>query len=519
MPKLALPAPVRRKGKILPSVLALADVVQEHRKKGKTIVQCHGVFDLLHPGHIRHFASAKHEGDILVVTVTPDRFVNKGPGRPVFNEHLRAESVAALETVDYVAINEWPSAVEAIALLRPHVYAKGNEYRNPEQDVTGKILLEEQAVHKTGGRLHFTDDITFSSSKLLNAYFPVLAPEAREYLSGFCESYDGKTIIDMLQELKKLKVLVVGDAIVDEYHLCKVLGRASKADCLNAKFLNAEMYAGGALAVANHVAGFCGQVDLLTVLGKEDSREEFIRARLRPNVRPTFLFRPDAPTTVKRRFLDVFRYHKMFEVSFLHEQPLPDQAAEDLHQAVADIGEYDLVLIADFGHGMLDPATIALLAKNARYLAVNAQTNSANTGYNPVTKYPRADYVCVDQEEIRLAYHDRFGSVDDLIRRLGADMQCSTVAVTCGQQGSIVFRDEQSTMARTPVFSTEVIDTVGAGDAYLSITAPCAALGYPADVIGFLGNAAGALAIRVLGNREPVNPVALAKFVDVLLKH
>ncbi|MBW2562390.1 MAG: adenylyltransferase/cytidyltransferase family protein [Deltaproteobacteria bacterium] len=98
------------------------DELARLKREGQTLVHCHGVFDLLHPGHLRHLQAAKREGDILVVTITPDQYVNRGPNRPVFSEQLRAEQVATLECVDYVAINKWPTAVETIKLLKPDVY-------------------------------------------------------------------------------------------------------------------------------------------------------------------------------------------------------------------------------------------------------------------------------------------------------------------------------------------------------------------------------------------------------------
>ena len=174
----------RPAGKIRP-LDELAEALHSLRDEGKSVVQCHGVFDLLHFGHIRHFESARRFGDVLVVTVTPDRFVHKGPGRPVFNERLRAESIAALECVDFVAINEWPTAAETIALLRPAVYCKGSDYADRESDITRGIQVEEAAVQKVGGRIEFTTDVTFSSSELLNQYYGVYPEEARRFLEGF----------------------------------------------------------------------------------------------------------------------------------------------------------------------------------------------------------------------------------------------------------------------------------------------------------------------------------------------
>jgi len=148
----------------------LAKKLVNVKLKGKKIVLCHGCFDLMHPGHIKYFQAAKKMGDILVVTVTPDIYVDKGPGRPVFNENIRVESIAALECVDYVAINMWPTAEETLKLLRPHIYVKGQEFQNLE-DKTGKIQKENKIVEEIGAEIRFTQEIVFSSTKLLNQIF------------------------------------------------------------------------------------------------------------------------------------------------------------------------------------------------------------------------------------------------------------------------------------------------------------------------------------------------------------
>ena len=140
------------------------------KREGKKIVHCHGCFDFMHPGHIKYFQAAKKMGDILVITVTPDAYVDKGPDRPVFNQNLRAESIAALGCVDFVAINEWPTAEETLRFLRPQIYVKGQEFENLE-DTTGKIQEEFKVVEEIGAEMRFTHEIVFSSTKLLNKYF------------------------------------------------------------------------------------------------------------------------------------------------------------------------------------------------------------------------------------------------------------------------------------------------------------------------------------------------------------
>jgi rfaE bifunctional protein nucleotidyltransferase chain/domain len=493
----------------------LAGIIAEFQQRGKVVVHCHGVFDLVHPGHIRHFEDAKRQGDVLVVTTTPDVYVNKGPGRPVFNERLRAESLAALQVVDYVAVNRWPTAVETIHLLRPNVYVKGAEYANLT-DLTGGIAKEAEAICEVGGRIYFTEDITFSSTKLLNTYFSVFSPEAENYLRELRQRYTPGVVIAHLKWLKDMRVLVVGDAIIDEYYFCRALGMASKSTTINAKFLSAESHAGGALCIANHVAGFCDTVHLVTCLGEQNAYQDFISARLRPNIAAKFFTRPAAPTTVKRRFMDANT--RLFELSFLDDAPPP----AELEQAAADylaetIKDYDLTLVADFGHGFIGPRMVDVLCQQASYLAVNAQTNSANMGFNLISRYPRADYACLDERELRLACHNRFGKLEDLMVCIAEQLEASILTVTRGFQGSMTWNSEGE-LTKAVAFTAETVDATGAGDAYFALTAPCAAAGYPAEILGFVGNCAGAMMARVLGNRESINPGALYKFITTLLK-
>ena len=250
------------------------------RADGKRVVLCHGVFDLMHPGHVLHFKAAKSHGDLLVVTITPDRFVNKGPGRPVFNQRLRAETIAALECVDHVAINEWPTATETITLLRPHVYAKGRDYADASRDLTGKIVEEEAALRAVGGRIVFTDEESFSSSHLLNRFFSALPPATEAYLREFRSRHSAQQVSDALDGLSNLRVLVVGEAILDEYCYCIPLGKAPKDTIIATRYVGEERFAGGSLAVANHVGAFCGAVTLVTTLGGDTNEREFINLKL-----------------------------------------------------------------------------------------------------------------------------------------------------------------------------------------------------------------------------------------------
>ena len=498
----------------------LEKIVQHIKKSGKTVALCHGVFDLLHPGHILHFEAAKKEADMLVVTLTKDEYVGKGPGRPVFNQTLRAESIASLACVDYVAINLWPTAIETIKKLKPNVYVKGADYENPQDDLTGKISDEEKAIESVGGRIHYTHEISFSSTELLNRHYMVYPDQAQAYLETFRKKHTVDEAIGMLKGLKDLKVLVIGDTIIDEYHFCQPMGKSPKESIVASKYLREEAYAGGILACANHLAGFCNNVDLLTAIGseKEKNYEKFIIETLKPHIKSQFIHRNDAPTVVKRRYVwDPFLV-KLFEVVFLEDRPLRETQEKEVLKILGKIiGKYDVVVVTDYGHGFLSKNIIELICKKAKFLAVNTQTNRANTGYNTISKYPRANYVCIDEPEMRLAHQDKFGKLEDLVVKTAHRMKCDNVTVTRGHLGCLTY-SRKNGFFETPIFSKEIVDRIGAGDAFLAVTAPCVANKGPPDMIGFIGNTVGALAVRIVGNKTPVEPVPLFKFITALLK-
>lgn len=503
-------------GKIKP-MDELAGVLAEARRSGKKIVLCHGVFDLMHPGHVLHFQAAKKHGDILVISVTPDHFVNKGPGRPVFSHRLRMETLSALECVDYVSLNEWPTAVETIHKLKPHAYVKGSEYSTASADITGKIVEEEDAVKSVGGELVFTHEQEFSSSRLINQFFSKLPPLADSFLREFRKKYSSKDILASLQGLDAVRVLVVGEAIVDQYCYCVPLGKSPKETIIATRYSAEENFAGGSLAIANHIAGFCRKVTLVTYLGQDTRYDEFIRSKLRPNVQLHAVRADDRPTITKRRYVEPSFLTKMFEIQYLDDTSLPDyQEKEVLAELDRELPEHDLVVVADFGHGLLTEATRNRLSSSGKFLAVNTQTNSANLGFNPATKYTRADYVCLHEGELKLALRTQYGDVQELASKLRKQVGARYLMVTRGPNGSMLVSDKGH-VHDAPPLSMRIVDRVGAGDTFFALTAPCVYRDYAPDIVGFIGNCAGAVAVETVCNREPIDPVSFQKFVSHLL--
>lgn len=498
----------------------LALILQKLKGDGKKIIHCHGVFDLMHPGHVRHFHAAKAFGDILVVTVTPDKYVNKGPGRPVFNEGLRAESVAALECVDYVGINFSPNAVELIKKLRPDVYVKGKDYSDASKDETRGIFLEQEAIESIGGKIHFTDEITFSSSSLINEYFGIYPESAREFLKGFRKNYGADEVISKIKTLKDVKVLIIGETILDEYAFVAPIGKPPKGNHIAARLLGSEIHAGGILACANHLANFCDDVDLVTAIGN-DGKEDFIRSHLKPNINLHLFRNESAPTIIKRRFIDHAFLSKLFELYIIDDRPslkLEGKIKSCLSDLFYNVKDYDLVLVLDYGHGFLTPSVRKFICSMPYFLAVNAQTNTANLGFNPITKYKKANYFCLDDKELRMAYQDNSSDINILIKRLSKRTAGGAVTATRGHLGATTYDAKTGVFFEAPVLSQKIVDTTGAGDAFFALTAPCVAKGFPLDLVTFVGNASGALAVGILGNRSSIEAAPFLKFITALLK-
>jgi rfaE bifunctional protein nucleotidyltransferase chain/domain len=488
------------------------------RQEGKKVILCHGTFDLMHTGHIRYLQRAKKEGDVLIVTVTADEFVNKGPGRPVFSDQLRAENLAALECVNYVGVNKATTAVSLLEKLKPSLYVKGSEYRDHTADVTGNIEREIKAVEKYGGAIFYTDEITFSSSELLNEHFGVFLPETKKFLEEFGLQYSDKELHNQIDSLANLKVLVVGDAIIDQYHYVSPLGQTGKGNVLAVQHQGEEQFAGGSLAVANHISQFVKNVDLLTGLGRVDSQEKFIRERLKKNVTPFFTYFKDAPTVTKRRFVDI-DLAKFFEVYFFEESPeFEDHGKYALEWLDKNLSKYDLVVVADFGNGFLSQEMVQLLCQKSNFLAVNTQINSGNRGFHVINRYSRADFVSLNEPELRLAAHNRHDLLEVVCQDVANKLDARNFAVTLGTKGVIFYDSKKRFFHKVPALSSKVIDRIGAGDAYLSLASLCIAGGLDSEVANFVGSVAAAMDVQIVCNREPVDAINLKKYLSTLLK-
>jgi len=491
------------------------------RSEGKKLVQCHGTFDLIHPGHIYHLEEAKEFGDILVVTVTGETKVNKGPGRPYFNDALRAKSLAALSCVDYVVIVPHPAAVEAIECVKPNIYCKGREYENSETDVTGNIHDDRLTVEKYGGQIRYIGSVVFSSSKILNTHFDHVPLQVKEYckdLANECTSEEFRKIVDSFEDLK---VLVIGDIIFDRYSYVKVQGLTSKNQILSTRFINEETQAGGALAVYRHLKSFCRSVHLLGLLGTEPWVDDVVNiySEAEDNLS---LRESKYSTIVKQRYVEPMlegkELAKLFSVNYIDSEPPEDEIENRILQKVSSIiGSYDIILVTDFGHGVLSEKVRRTVEELAPFLAVNCQTNSNNHGFNIIShQYRKCDCFSLDAQELLLAcarrHIDYMEELENLRKQLGA----STAWLTRGATETIGVKTDEASTLLIPLES-KVVDTVGAGDAFYSVAALAARRNLSIKLSTFMGQLAGAQAIRIVGNSEPISKQAMLKSGMTLL--
>ncbi|MBI5048535.1 MAG: adenylyltransferase/cytidyltransferase family protein [Deltaproteobacteria bacterium] len=504
------------KNKIL-TLDEIIDKAKALKKEGKVVVQSHGVFDLIHPGIIKHLNHAKKLGDVLIVSVIKDKDVHRGPGRPIFPEAFRAENVASLEQVDYVCLVDNEMPFECIKMIQPDIFAKGQAAHEKDRKIHERLFKEEKEFYSDKCRIIETEGFSLSSSHIINNFLDIYPEETKKFLSDFKKKYSFSDIADRINALKDLKVMVIGDGIIDEYHYCEPLGKSSKANLVVNKYLSHEVFAGGTFAVANHIAGLCDNINLVSLLGREDSREEFIAKNLKPNVKTKFFYRDDGPSVIKKRYIHEYLNQKLFEVCYMNDDFISGELERDIiDYLVSEVPQYDMIMVSNFGHGFITDNIIEAIKTHAKKIAVNAQTNAANVGYNLITRYDDPDYVCLDESELRLSAQEKHADIEQVAKKIANDIKADCLIVTLGKKGS--FGVNHNSFNRTPIFSHKVVDTVGAGDAFFAYTAPCYAKRVPLDMLSFIGNAVGAIAVQIVCNKKSVEKFELLEFINTILK-
>ena len=336
--------------------------------------------------------------------------------------------------------------------------------------------------------------------------------ELSEYIGKIKKEFSLEQIRQMLSQFKGIKAIVIGEAIIDEYHFAVLKGRATKDPILSVDYVRHEVYPGGILAIANHISNFVDNVSCVTYIGDREDRKEFITSSLNKNIAPKFFIKENSPTIVKMRYLDIHRNDKLFKVERMNDAPISAALERDLIDFLKqELPKYDLVVVGDFGHGLLTENVIKVLEEKSNYLAVNVQSNSANLGFNYATKYNSPNFISMDVQELRYAVEDRFSEVPVLVNKLHDKKHFHKFLVTMSKSGSIYFNSMKQSFF--PAFVMRPQDTVGAGDAVFSITSLFAYRNYD-SVIPFIANCVGGIAVSYMGNKESITKESLLEFIQ-----
>ena len=492
--------------------------INKIRQKQK-IVLCHGVFDLLHVGHIKHFKEAKQNGDILVVSLTPDIYVNKGPQRPAFSEDLRLEAIAALELVDYVCLNTTPTALNVINKIKPDIYCKGPDYKQFQNDLSGEIKNEVKAIKKIRGKIVFTKDISFSSGKLINQYSNIFTQKQKNYLNKIKKNYSFHKIKTLIENFKANKVLVIGETIIDQYVFCDALGKSGKEPILVLREIESEEYLGGALAICRHLSPFCKNISLLSMVGEKKEYLKKIKSSLPNNISFNYINKKNSPTILKKRYLDHVGNNKVIGVYKINDENLSINDEKSFHKKLNYlIPKHDLIIVSDYGHGLISSKSAKIIRSKSKYLAVNAQINAANIGYHSMRKYFNTDCVIINEKEIRHEMRDKNNDIKRLMKSISNTQKIKNVIVTRGNNGSIIYNRLKKKYIECDAYAKKIVDKIGAGDSMLSLVALCLKNNFDKGLALLVGSLAAAQSVEGIGNKNAINKIKILKTLENILK-
>ena len=498
----------------------LLETLRDHRGGGRTVVQCHGCFDIVHPGHIRYLEFASRQGDVLVVTLTGDSEITKGDQRPYIPQELRAESLAALEFVDYVYVDPSPTAESVVEAIRPDVYVKGREYETSRDP---RFRKERAVVESYGGRVIFSSgDVVFSSTELIAA-LPREEQLESQRLRLVCErqGISRASLGRIIDRLRNLRVAVVGDVILDRYVFCDARDVASESPMLSLTQLDQQHYVGGAAIVARHAAALGAETFLLSNVAA-DEQTAYVESVLQEENVDFHALTTRASLVEKTRYL--VEENKILKVETGDTVPL-DSKAEKEAAAVLERSarELDALILCDFGYGTV---TASLLERVLPSLRANVPVIAADVSgaRGSLLNYGNVDLLCPTERELRNTLHDFEEGLSSVAWRLINQTQARHLLCTLGERGCVVFerpgQDRRSPLwsdrlhsEHFPSFADRCLDRLGCGDALLA--ASTLALAAKATLVqaAYLGNAASAIEISRLGN-HPIRAASLCEWIS-----
>lgn len=492
------------------------------RERGARVVLCHGCFDIVHPGHVRHLRQARSMGDILVVSITGDAQINKGAGRPLIPQELRAENLAALDIVDIVHIDPNPTALDLLRDVAPDVYIKGREY---ESNGDPRFQAEREAVESAGGRVVFSSgDVVFSSTALISSLEQAVDP-SHARLAQLLEDPElaSDRLTRRIEAFRGKRVTVVGEAIVDTYVVCDRPDIAGESPILTLRPLETRHYDGGAAVIARHAAAMGASPTLVTALPATDESDEMVRRLRAEGVEVLWV-----PTTgmlpEKQRF--VVGAQKVVKVDLVRPMVLDAGQHDALVGLVAAAPRADAAIIADFGLGMLTRRTVERMTSELRKHDVFI-AGDVSGRRSDLLGMRGLDLVAPSESELRDATRHLEEALPAAVAKLLNETSIRRAIVTMGAEGAVGFEplgasavagDPFATSLKAehvPALSPAAIDVLGCGDAMLTSATLALATGGSMREATFLGSVAAGVHARRFGN-PPVSATDLRRSVDGL---
>lgn len=472
------------------------------RPREKKVIMCHGTFDLVHPGHIRHLMYARDHADLLIASLTSDAHINKANFRPFVPQDLRAMNLAALECVDFVIIDENATPIENLKFIQPDFFAKGYEYSS--EGIPPKTREEMDTIEAYGGEILFTPgDLVLSSSAIIETTPPNLAMEKLLALLH-SEGLEFDDLKKALTKLKGVKVHVIGDTIVDSYTYCSLIGGTAKTPTFSVKYEREVDFPGGAAVVAKHLRKAGADVVFSTVLG-DDALKDFVLKDLEAaGIDCHAVIDSTRPTTQKNAFIT--NGYRMLKVDKLDNRPISEHTVETLKEQLAK-HPVDVVVFSDFRHGIFNKRTIPELAAATPEGAMRVADSQVANRWGNILEFQDFDLITPNEREARFALGDQDSTVRPLALDLYKKAGCKLLILKLGERGMITYRapsPEVRSFFTVDSFVDNVVDAVGAGDALLSY----ASLSMVATKSNVIGSILGALAAAVACENDGNNPVA-----------
>ena len=453
-------------GRKIKTVEQLAEIIGP-RPRQKSVIMCHGTFDVVHPGHVRHLMYAKDKGDILVASLTADEHIEKGNFRPYVPEDLRAMNLAALEMVDYVIIDRDPTPLRNLDIIRPDYFAKGYEYSS--DGVNPKTQEEIKVLATYGGEIIFTPgDIVYSSSALIELAPPKIANEKLITLME-AEGLQFNDLYAALDKFQGIKVHVVGDTIVDSYSYCGMIGGVTKTPTMSVLFQQKVDYTGGAAVVAKHLKAAGADATFSTVLGN-DALKDFVLDDLeKAGVNVQAIIDNTRPTTNKN--VIIAEGHRLLKVDTLDNRSISERNVVRLKKQIKS-SQADAVVFSDFRHGIFNRHTIPELTSAIPAGVFRAADSQVASRWGNILEFEDFDLITPNEREARFSLGDQDSVVRPLALELRRRSRCKTLILKLGERGIITYRYDSPVDYRAffaiDSFVDHVVDAVGAGDALLA---------------------------------------------------